>query len=63
MTVKEMKMTAITQTAARAGTNTQSIVFAFLLGLSVISLVGVAHSATIHDAAHDLRHASGFPCH
>ncbi|WP_333815197.1 CbtB domain-containing protein [Tabrizicola sp.] len=34
-----------------------------LLGVALIFAAGHAHSATIHDAAHDVRHASGFPCH
>ncbi|HPD93226.1 MAG: CbtB-domain containing protein [Rhodobacter sp.] len=34
-----------------------------LIGLSVLFLAGHAQSATLHDAAHDMRHATGFPCH
>jgi cobalt transporter subunit CbtB len=56
-------MTTITHTAAQVKSTTQAIFFAALLGLSVVSFVGVLHAQTIHDAAHDLRHASGFPCH
>ncbi len=33
------------------------------LGLTVLFLAGHAQSATLHDAAHDVRHATGFPCH
>ncbi|MDJ0391494.1 CbtB domain-containing protein [Roseomonas sp. E05] len=25
--------------------------------------VGFSHSQTLHNAAHDTRHANGFPCH
>ncbi len=63
MTAQEMQMTTITHTAAQVKSTTQAIFFAALLGLGVVSFVGVLHSQTIHDAAHDLRHASGFPCH
>ena len=48
-------------------TKTQSLL-APVLGMAVIGLtllfaVGHAQSATMHDAAHDMRHATGFPCH
>ena len=33
------------------------------LGLGIMFLAGHAQSATLHDAAHDVRHATGFPCH
>ena len=28
-----------------------------------VQLSGFAKSQTLHDAAHDMRHATGFPCH
>ncbi|MGC6485074.1 MAG: CbtB domain-containing protein [Candidatus Puniceispirillales bacterium] len=39
------------------------LVFAALLGLSIISLAGHVQTETLHGAAHDTRHATGFPCH
>jgi cobalt transporter subunit CbtB len=36
---------------------------ALLLGGFLVFGVGLASSATIHDTAHDVRHANGFPCH
>jgi cobalt transporter subunit CbtB len=36
---------------------------ALLLGGFLVFGVGLANSATIHDTAHDVRHANGFPCH
>ncbi len=36
---------------------------ALLFGGFLVLGVGFAHSATIHDAAHDGRHALAFPCH
>ena len=35
---------------------------AFICAMAVFT-VGLAQSATLHDAAHDTRHATGFPCH
>ena len=34
-----------------------------LLGCTMLFVAGFAHSATLHDAAHDVRHSTGFPCH
>jgi cobalt transporter subunit CbtB len=36
---------------------------AILLGVFVLFGVGFAGAATIHNAAHDSRHAFAFPCH
>jgi cobalt transporter subunit CbtB len=34
-----------------------------LFGLVVIYAVGFSTIAKVHNAAHDTRHANGFPCH
>ncbi len=39
------------------------VLFAGVLGLAVIILAGHVQAAALHDAAHDVRHATGFPCH
>lgn len=36
---------------------------AFLLGVVVLFGVGFASSSAVHNAAHDVRHSQGFPCH
>lgn len=41
---------------------TAGLIALFLGGLLVFG-AGLANSATIHDTAHDARHANGFPCH
>jgi len=33
------------------------------VGLAFIYLVGFAPMMTVHNAAHDTRHTSAFPCH
>lgn len=38
-------------------------IFAAGLGLLLIGGVGFAAMPAVHDAAHDVRHAIGFPCH
>jgi cobalt transporter subunit CbtB len=37
--------------------------FAMLLGALIVGIAGFSQSDVIHNAAHDTRHANGFPCH
>ncbi len=60
---KERHMYATTHPAAKTSTGLLSIVFVALVGATVLFVAGHAQSATLHDAAHDVRHATGFPCH
>lgn len=54
-------------TAARAsGAEAQrfgNIAVVAVIGAFLIFVAGLAQSETLHDAAHDVRHATGFPCH
>ena len=34
-----------------------------IIGLLLVFGVGLSHIALAHNAAHDTRHAIGFPCH
>jgi cobalt transporter subunit CbtB len=36
---------------------------AFLFGMTILYFVGFSNFPQAHNAAHDTRHASGFPCH
>ena len=54
------------RTATRATGRTKVLVpafFAALLGVFLIWGVGFAGPSVLHNAAHDTRHANGFPCH
>ncbi|GLQ35744.1 hypothetical protein GCM10007939_20270 [Amylibacter marinus] len=53
----------MTTVLAQINTKTATLLFTALLGLSVITFAGHIQAATLHDAAHDVRHATGFPCH
>ena len=54
----------LTQTTTFSRTATLlPVLFTALLGATVIFLAGHAQSQGLHDAAHDMRHATGFPCH
>ncbi len=55
-------MTTRTTTKTATGSLT-SILFVAVLGAGMVVLAGLAQSQTLHDAAHDVRHATGFPCH
>lgn len=54
-------------TTAHAGVKTTSpiagAIAAALLGLTLIVIAGHVQADALHDAAHDVRHATGFPCH
>jgi len=52
-----------TLTAARSTSALASILFCAVLGAGLVFMSGFAHSQTLHDAAHDMRHSTGFPCH
>lgn len=41
----------------------KSAIVAFVIGLGLIYAVGFAPMESLHDAAHDSRHALSFPCH
>jgi cobalt transporter subunit CbtB len=53
---------AAAEVAPAAGTAVAALVAA-LLGLFILYGVGFAGPATLHNAAHDTRHAFAFPCH
>lgn len=56
-------MTTTTTTTTRTASAAASILFVALLGGMILFVAGHAQSAALHDAAHDMRHATGFPCH
>lgn len=48
---------------ASAQTKNKQILAAALLGITVLMAVGFAPLEVIHNATHDTRHSTGFPCH
>lgn len=55
-----------TRTVAVSGSRSSRLMAAFfaaLLGASLLYGIGFAQSEVLHNAAHDSRHAAGFPCH
>lgn len=43
--------------------NFTAVILAGLLGLGLIFLAGFMNVEVAHNATHDTRHSSGFPCH
>jgi len=56
---------SIKQNAISVSTHTKAtqVLGAALLGLMVLMAVGFAPVEVIHNATHDTRHSTGFPCH
>lgn len=54
-------MTALVQSAPK--TALLPALAALVLGFAIITVAGHVQAAALHDAAHDVRHATGFPCH
>ena len=58
-----------TATAKRTATISTTIakplqlIGAFLLGAMIIYAAGFVNTSAVHNAAHDMRHSQGFPCH
>jgi len=49
----------LTQTSARSTVLAQTL-FVALVGLTLVFAAGFAQSHALHDAAHDMRHSTGF---
>ena len=56
-------MNSITKTPSLSKTNILPIASAAFLGLLILFVAGHSQSDILHAAAHDVRHATGFPCH
>lgn len=56
-------MTTIAQASKATSGRLVATIFAAVLGVAIISVTGHVHASALHAAAHDVRHATGFPCH
>ena len=61
-TTTTQTQTTTTISATRSKTLIAASMAAFL-GVFMIWGVGFSHIAAAHNAAHDVRHSNGFPCH
>lgn len=62
MTVSIVSKSEISKSSSFAGGKAAGV-FSILLGGAFLLLIGFSHIDAVHDAAHDARHANGFPCH
>jgi len=56
-------MNANVQVSSKAASGLMSMVMVGFLGAALVFVAGFANSSVLHDAAHDTRHSTGFPCH
>ena len=57
-------MSTIVKSHTSTQVNARTVaMFMFVLGAGLVFLTGFAPSTTLHNAAHDSRHAMSFPCH
>ncbi|MEO8242211.1 MAG: CbtB domain-containing protein [bacterium] len=52
-----------TLSQSKSASGVMSIVMVALIGATLVFFAGFANSSVLHDAAHDMRHSTGFPCH
>ncbi|MGJ0424448.1 CbtB domain-containing protein [Methylocystis sp.] len=60
MNVKSVNSTALAAPRLEA---LKAAAVALTLGFGLVWLAGFAYPESVHDAAHDTRHALSFPCH
>lgn len=53
----------ITTTRPNLALRRLPVMLAALFGLGLVFVAGFAENQLVHSAAHDTRHAAGFPCH
>lgn len=61
-----MNAKSFAKSAALAPSKAEGFKAAFValfLGVGLVWLAGFAYPESVHDAAHDTRHALSFPCH
>ena len=56
-------MTSQTQSQSTSLSAISAAFIVAVLGIGLMTVTGHVQAATLHDAAHDVRHATGFPCH
>jgi cobalt transporter subunit CbtB len=61
-----MSISTISHSATTTSAQTRRLtaaLSAFLLGAFLVYFAGFSHINAVHNAAHDTRHSSAFPCH
>lgn len=59
-----MSTNILTHTSSHSCSKRLIAIFSsILMGVSLVYFAGFSHLDVVHNAAHDTRHSSGFPCH
>ena len=58
-TISNIQSTAIPITFSKS----LQLISAMLLGIVILYGAGFVQTSAAHNAAHDMRHSQGFPCH
>jgi cobalt transporter subunit CbtB len=58
-----MTTKTISATSAGVATRVKAGLVCLFTGAAMVFMVGLSHISVAHNAAHDTRHAVGFPCH
>ena len=61
--IGEIKMITAIKNNSTFRSNYLSMIGAALLGLAIVTISGHVQGNVLHDAAHDVRHTTGFPRH
>jgi cobalt transporter subunit CbtB len=61
--IRRRLMNTKVKTAAATRPAAIPALFALVLGAAILIMAGHLQASTLHNAAHDTRHANGFPCH
>jgi len=56
-------VTIVATTRVTAISKGLQIATAFLLGVVILYAAAFVQTSAVHNAAHDMRHSQGFPCH
>ncbi len=62
-TQAQPKAVALPRPVAFVRSEILGIAAVFAIGAGIVTIAGHVQASTLHDAAHDTRHATGFPCH
>ncbi|MEK9785942.1 MAG: CbtB domain-containing protein [Gammaproteobacteria bacterium] len=57
------KSLPITQAITTVSSKGLQLVAAFALGATILYAAAFVQTSAVHNAAHDMRHSQGFPCH
>ena len=61
--MENSKTAVLTHSHAKETSKSTTALFTVIVGLLLVYVVGLSEPIQMHNAAHDVRHSSAFPCH